>query len=300
MIENGHLVLRIPDECLLMDEIHMHNTELRSSAESLSELQKSEGGEPCPTKSKTSNHLDWCGPWYKSNWYQGNFADTLSSQPSVFLHTKNHSCDQEEVNNYFCHFFVCKSSVNSGLQNGDKIGTSLWSGWTTIWRITSLEQHEDSTAERVRKTWSTKFLRWTVPSTWKRFENCEESKNLGLLLSNSRTLWWNTDWPSWWCTLEIFTIWIVHLSQGLVSHHPIFSWEQTDIWVNESDKGRQTFFTPLNLIGGDPDEEEPVMTAQFLKVSHNHPVHKIKGCNSGKRSLMRSSCTIMCQQSAST
>ena len=38
--------------------------------------------------------------------------------------------------------------------------------------------------------------------------------------------------------------------------------------VNESDKGRQTFFfTPLNLIGGDPDEEEPVMTAQFLKVS---------------------------------
>ena len=232
------------------------------------------------------------------------FADTLSSQPSVFLHTKNHSCDQEEVNNHFCQFFVWRSSVNSGFQNGGKIGASLGSGWTTIWRITSLGQHEDSTAEIVRKTWSTKFLRWTVPSTWKRFENCEESKNLGLLPSNSRTLWWNTDWPSWWCTLEIFTIWIVYLSQGLVSHHPIYSRERTDIWVNDSDKGRQTFFfTPLNLIGGDPDEEEPVMTAQFLKKwvhYQSHPVHKIKGCNSGKQRLMRSSCTIMCQQSAST
>ena len=88
MIENGHLVLRIPDECLLMDEIHMHNTELRSSAESLSELQKSEGGEPCPTKSKTSNHLDWCGPWYKSNWHQGNFLRTPSAPSQASSYTQ--------------------------------------------------------------------------------------------------------------------------------------------------------------------------------------------------------------------
>ena len=57
--------------------------------------------------------------------------------------------------------------------------------------------------------------------------------------------------------------------------------------VNESDKGRQTFFfTPLNLIGGDPDEEEPVMTAQFLKVSALSQSSRAQdqGCNSGKQS----------------
>ena len=38
-----------------MDEVQNPSAELRSSAELLSVLQKSEGGEPCLTKSKTSN-----------------------------------------------------------------------------------------------------------------------------------------------------------------------------------------------------------------------------------------------------
>ena len=86
-----------------VDEIHSPNAELRSSAELLSELQKSEGGKLCLTK----------------------------------------------------------CSVNSGLQNGYKSGTSLRSRWTTIWRITLSGRHEAGTAESVR--WR---FRWRRTHLW--------------------------------------------------------------------------------------------------------------------------------------
>ena len=85
---------------------------------------------------------------------------------------------------------------------------------------------------------------------------------------------------------------------------------------NESHKGRQTiFFTPLNPFGGDPEEEEePRDDHTVLQKVHSHsqwklnqdafslvnfPEHKIKDCNFGKHSHMRSSGTILYQQSAS-
>ena len=45
-----------------VDAIHIPNVELRTRAELLSELQKSEGGQPCLTKSKTSNQETGAGP----------------------------------------------------------------------------------------------------------------------------------------------------------------------------------------------------------------------------------------------
>ena len=72
----------------------------------------------------------------------------------------------------------------------------------------------------------------------------------------------------------------------------------------QSDNGRQTvFFTPLNLFGGDSDEEEPCHDYTVPQKVHchshwkhnqnavyweNYPEHKIKDCNSGKRSHMQS------------
>ena len=104
-------------------------------------------------------------------------ADTLSISPSQasFVHTKNHSYDQKEVDSYSCRFFVWRSSVNCGLQN----------------MVTS-----------VRKTWSTRLLRPTIASTYSWREQQDKSRVLcgfpeflGLLQSNSRTLWWNNNWP---------------------------------------------------------------------------------------------------------
>ena len=46
---------------------HIHNAELRSSAELLSELQKSEEGKPCLTKVEDWQPGDWCGTCYKSS-----------------------------------------------------------------------------------------------------------------------------------------------------------------------------------------------------------------------------------------
>ena len=72
-----------------VDEVHFPNAELRSSAELLSELQKSGRGEPCLTESKTGNQ-ETGAVCYKFNWHQGNLCGHPQhfSQPSVFLHTK--------------------------------------------------------------------------------------------------------------------------------------------------------------------------------------------------------------------
>ena len=119
---------------------------------------------------------------------------------------------------------VWRSSVNSGLQKGYKNGTSLRSRWTTIWRITSLGLHEVSIAESVRKTWSTRFLRWTMASTnsWRNQQDKVRvlrgfQKFLGLRLSNSRTLWWNTNW-TWVGGVRATSSQMerVYLSQGVV------------------------------------------------------------------------------------
>ena len=106
-----------------VDAIPIPQAELRPSAELLPDFQKSEGGESCLLQSKTG--------------IQGTGAAHAGSQArthsAFFPAAKNHSYDQEELESYTCQFFVWRSSVNGGLQNGYKNGVSLRSTWTTIW-----------------------------------------------------------------------------------------------------------------------------------------------------------------------
>ena len=65
-----------------VDEIHLPNVELRSCAELLSELQKSEGGEPCLAKSKTGNWETGVVHFTSPTSIKETCADTLSICPS--------------------------------------------------------------------------------------------------------------------------------------------------------------------------------------------------------------------------
>ena len=110
-----------------VDEVHVPKAELRSSAELLSEFQKSEGGESCLAQSKSSIQETGAAHDKSQISIKETCADSLSVSLSqaLFFHTKNHACDREEVESYSCQFFVWRSSVNSGLQYGYKNGASL-------------------------------------------------------------------------------------------------------------------------------------------------------------------------------
>ena len=65
-----------------VDEMHIPNAEIRSSAELLSELKKSEEGKPCLTKWKTSNHETGTVHVSSPSSIKETCADTLSISPS--------------------------------------------------------------------------------------------------------------------------------------------------------------------------------------------------------------------------
>ena len=65
-----------------VNEVHFPNTQLRSSAELLSEQQKAEGEEPCLTKSKTSIHETGAAHVTSQTSIKEIYADTLSVSPS--------------------------------------------------------------------------------------------------------------------------------------------------------------------------------------------------------------------------
>ena len=65
-----------------VDEIHIPNAELKSSAELLSELHKSGGGEPCLTKSTTSNQETGAVHVTSQTCIKETCADTHSNSPS--------------------------------------------------------------------------------------------------------------------------------------------------------------------------------------------------------------------------
>ena len=92
-----------------VDEVQILNSELRSSAGLLIELQKAGREKSWLGQSKTGIQETGCGPCFTC-------ADTLSippSQSSFFQHTQNHSYDREELDSYSCQFFVWRSSANS-------------------------------------------------------------------------------------------------------------------------------------------------------------------------------------------
>ena len=71
-----------------VDAIHIPNAELRTRAELLSELQKSEGGEPCLTKSKTSNQETGAAHVTSPTSIKETCADTLRISPAKRLCTQ--------------------------------------------------------------------------------------------------------------------------------------------------------------------------------------------------------------------
>ena len=98
----------------IVERVHIPNAELRSCAELLFELQKSEGREPCLTKSKTGNQETGAVHVKSPPSIKETCADTLSisPSPSVFLHTQNHSYDQEKMESYSCHFSSCGGALS--------------------------------------------------------------------------------------------------------------------------------------------------------------------------------------------
>ena len=220
-----------------VDELHIPNAELRSSAELLSEHQKAEGGEPCLAQWKTGIHETG--------------ADTLSVSPSqASLLTKNQSCDRKEVESHSFQFIAWRSSVNSCVQNGYKIGASLRSRWKTTWRSDCLRRNEAGTAESVRKTGSKRFLRHGMASTFSSRKQQNEvrvlwgfQKFLGLFPSNSRTLWWNNS-CAWVDGAHSDSLQLerASFSQELFFQHPIYPWERTHSrWTGK--QGEMEYFS---------------------------------------------------------
>ena len=83
-------------------------------------FKKSEARECCLAQSKTSIQETDAARVKSPTSNKGH--PQHYSQPSVFVHTKKNYCDQEELESYFCQFFVWRNSVTGGLQNGYRNG----------------------------------------------------------------------------------------------------------------------------------------------------------------------------------
>ena len=119
-----------------VDEIHIPKAELRSSAALLSGFQKSEEGESCLAQSKTSIQETGAAHVKSPTSNKETCADTLSITPSqaFFVHIKNHSYDQQELESYSCQLFVWRSSVSSGLQK-----------WLQKWCVVTIKMNDNLT-----------------------------------------------------------------------------------------------------------------------------------------------------------
>ena len=109
MIRNDILCLISRGKSRFVDAVHVPNAELRSSAELLTELQKSEGGESCLGQSNTSNQETGAAHVSSHTSNEENCAKL-----SAFLPAKrpsSHKEPTEKVEGYSCQFFVWRSSV---------------------------------------------------------------------------------------------------------------------------------------------------------------------------------------------
>ena len=92
-------------------------------AELLSEHENAQESESCLAKSNTSTQETGAASDPSSMKLDAE-PSQLFSQPSV-LHTKNHTNDGKEVENYSCPFIVQRRiSFHSDLQNGSTIAAS--------------------------------------------------------------------------------------------------------------------------------------------------------------------------------
>ena len=265
-----------------VDEIHIPIAELRSSAKLLSELQKSEEGKPLWTKSKTSKQETGAVHLTSPTSIKETCADTLSifpSQASFYtqrtIPTTNRKWKVVPVNSsYWRALWIAVSKMVTRMvrhydQDERQSDGSLHFG-----------RHKAGTAESVRKTWSTRFLRWTMASTysWRKAARPDSStaripKIPWLTFEQFKDTWWNTIWP-WTDGVHSNSLQLerVYLSQGC-SFSIIQSFLENGLVPEgkERHEGRQTvFLTPLNPFGGDSDCEEPSDDCTVPQKVHCH------------------------------
>ena len=183
-----------------VDELHMPNARhTLTSAELLSEHENAKESELCLAQSKTSSGKLVAASVASRSSTRKLDADPISvSASAVHLYTKRtiHTTERKWTS------IPANSSYGGGSlsiaisKNGYKIGASLWSRRTTIWCSSSLGHDKAETAKNVRKTRRTRFLRRRLASTfsWRKLQDKIRvlrgfQKFLGLLTSNSRTLW---------------------------------------------------------------------------------------------------------------
>ena len=163
--------------------------------------------------------------------------------------------------------------------------------WTSYWSSDQEERQSDAAVhwdtirpkllKRVRKTWSTRFLRRRLASThpWRK-----QQDKFRVLRGFQKNPWVTIRANQGHCGgITIAPDLMGHISnsvqmervcvsQGLFLQHSIHPWEQTHCRRKpENKEGRQTIFvTPLNPFGENPDEEAPSVDITIPRKVHYH------------------------------
>ena len=222
-----------------VDEIRIPKAELRSSAELLSELQKSEGGEPCLAQSKTSIQETGAAHDKSPTGNKETCADTLSTTPSqASLFTQRTMPATKRK----WKVIPANSSYGGALSIAvSNMVTRMVRHYDQDERQTDAALHWNAIRTVVQKAFAKHGARDCSDQHWVRLIHQGTSKTkdlwgfstfLGLLPSNSRTLGWNSN-RSWVDGVHSDSSQLerVCVSQGLFFQHSIYPWERTgSLW----------------------------------------------------------------------
>ena len=150
-----------------------------------------------------------------------------------------------------------------------------------------------------------------------RFDCCENSKKT---LANFRAFQGHPGGKNIWPWVWWWSFWFLTIGKSIFFSGCSFCIQSIRenglIPGGKESKGRRqtVFLTPLNLFEKIPMKKNPMLITQFFKqcaltvignvikmpfIGQKYAEHKIKDCNSGTRSHMQTSCTVLCQQIAS-
>ena len=186
-----------------------------------------------------SRRLQETGAAHVTSQTQGNLCGHSQrfSQPSVLFQTKNHSPTTERK----WKVIPANSSYGGALPTAvSKMVTRMVRHYDQDERQSDAALHWDTIRPVLLKAFAKHgardFSDWkTLASThsWRKQQDEVRvlrgfQKFLGLLPSNSRTLWWNNNWRlSWWSTFWFLTIGKSIFFTGLFFQHPIYPGERT-------------------------------------------------------------------------
>ena len=266
--ERTSYVLISRGKCRFGDEIHVPNAELRSSAELLSELQKSEGGEPCLTKTKTGNQETGAVHVTSPTGIKQTCADTLSispSQASFFAQRTIPTTERKWT------VFPASSSYGGALPIAvSKMVSRMVRHYDQDERQTVASLHWDTLRLVLLKAFAKHGARDFLDEQWlrlihegsskTRFECREDSKN-------SLAYFRSIPGHSGGIPIDPELIGVrsnslqlerVNLSQWLFFQHPIYPWERTDsVWKGK--RQRTADYLLHTTLPFTPMKKNPVM-----------------------------------------